>query len=226
MEGVNTLVDRAGLYVALQDFVSVDEALSARTVVPPLLKAKIGNFRPSKAEMMDTEAIYRIVFLSNLIDGPVILKVPEKGGGYGLFAHKRLEHRQGDIKDGNLITKYDGVLVDEYAPEGDYLMSNTSTRQEMDGLYGFALKNKGRWMNDDPINFNARLKANWDIRVRRARTIETGEEILINYGEQYHRPWLKADLSQCSICKVEAAVYVCNTCNQRFCSLTCSSRKK
>ena len=199
----------------------LEQILNARAQVSGPLKDEISRYRPTRMEMEDPQALERIVVLVNLLDGPVILKSGNRG--YGLFAHIPLEHAPGDVQDGDFITKYDGVPSE--TEEGDYVMENPTNGMLIDGFYGFELRNKGRWINDDRVNFNARVKANWDIRVRRGRdtrTIQPGEEILIDYGEYYDRTgWVS-----CSVCANAEVRYICEGCNEKYCSMECAQNFK
>jgi hypothetical protein len=114
------------------------------------------------------------------------------GAGNGLFANKKFE--QGDI-----VTTFGGSLIwaDEWAKLPDEMRNYAKKVREydlvIDGRVGYG-NQKGRWMNHRSKNANVEWgdlkKVSGDssgmfMPIYAKRTIEPGEEILINYGKGF-----------------------------------------
>jgi hypothetical protein len=102
------------------------------------------------------------------------------GRGHGLFADR-------DYHPGEVITTYGGRLVYGQHVQGDYVAycgNNTNS----DGSDGFQLSEKGRWINEsdrDRTIVNATLGRT----IRAQHHVKQGQEIFVDYGEQYQRSY-------------------------------------
>lgn len=170
---------------------TVDGWLALRrtlAAVDSQLQREIDAYRVTQDEVENH--LEDVVFLSNLTSmGPMVM--PSPGKGYGLFADKRYK---GSLDDrGEYVTTYGGTLIDANN-QGPYVLS-INKDFVIDGFYGFALIDKGRWINSDNDEFNAYFLRNQvhvytsEYEQRRAPRIEKGTEFLINYGDEYEGSW-------------------------------------
>ncbi len=157
---------------------TVETFLELWEKISPELAVKISNYIAKK----DDEA-WLLAYLSNLIpDSPVILWTGERRG-FGLFADKPYKSRQ-------VVTDYGGAKrgIEHY---GDYVIQYDE-KNTIDGAFGFNLKDKGRWINEDRGAKNVEIrKANpWPyVFVDYGKQVEKGEEFLWDYGPNYERTY-------------------------------------
>jgi hypothetical protein len=113
------------------------------------------------------------------------------GKGYGLFAEKEYRGSLDDV--GEYVTTYGGTPLGGYM-QGPYILE-IRFDYSIDGHHGFALSEKGRWMNNDSQNFNVYWARDRvyvytpESEYLHAPVIEKGAEILVNYGDEYEKPW-------------------------------------
>lgn len=111
----------------------------------------------------------------NRIGGPQVLFCSEKQC-FGLFADR-------DYEKGERVTTYGGVIT-LHECCGDYAAQIGPVH--VNGLYGFELQEKGRWINE----FNAQRTL---VNVELGRTVRTtqivlkGQEFFGDYGDEYVR---------------------------------------
>jgi hypothetical protein len=131
----------------------------------------------------------KIIFLANARRGPKIMKTETKG--YGLFADKYYEKY-------NIEVIYHGNIVDE-EKEGDYIVWNTDDNFGIDGLYNYRITAKGRWINEPTGNQKENMSIDeWDYEYKKCSITNTipvnkGDELLLDYGKSYKRPWLNVE---------------------------------
>jgi len=159
----------------------------------------------------------RMIFLSNLLPGPLIL--PTRTRGHGLFAEK-------DYDKTEFVTRYGG-LVGNKNVEGPYVVYNPRTKHTVDGEYDFLLSEKGRWVNEYAKKTRERKKftnvtMKYDDQGMYFRTIgikvPKGQEFFWDYGKDYDR---SAYVSECLVCQ-QIAFFVCGGCkNAQYCDTKC-----
>jgi hypothetical protein len=118
-----------------------------------------------------------LVSAVNECEGPTVV-YDEERKCYGLKAEKMYLKKQ-------LVTTYGGTLHTKER-QGDYVAYGGDVY--IDGLFGFKLKEKGRWINESDAerkNVNVQLGRN----VRAIRDIEAGEWIFADYGPDYKRDY-------------------------------------
>jgi hypothetical protein len=141
--------------------------------------------------------LLQLVFLTNLVDGPIVLGI--KGMGYGLFADKTYYPKE-------VITTYHGILHE--TPVGGAYAIDVKRKDvkrkgrfkdeiwTIDGEYGFNLGSKGRWVNEKILpngDFYQNIDLKWDNKKIEASfipfgvTIQTGEQFYWYYGTEYDR---------------------------------------
>lgn len=114
------------------------------------------------------------------------------GHGYGLFAIRNIE-------SGAIITRYGGLIYvecEDIEPEEgfkDYIMYDKQKKNWYDAGRYFFPEDAGRWINEPPygLPFLANAKVGNITEgiypLIASRTIEEGEEILLEYGPEYDR---------------------------------------
>ena len=168
--------------------IRVNDLLEQRSAFPTELAKEISEYRTTKEDMEDQMSIRKIVFLSNLVEGPFIIHTKDATKGYTLVADKR--YKGSMTRDGDLVTIYGGTIVsgDE---KSNYVVA-LGTSKFLEGKYGFVLREKGRWINENRVSPNVYMKRN-EIRVLSSElergSLEQGEEILLDYGDEYERSW-------------------------------------
>jgi SET domain-containing protein len=124
----------------------------------------------------------------NVVLGPrlIVKKSRIPGAGRGLFARKL-------IPSGSRIGYYNGVIVSR-AESSMSGFDRTYLIEDLEGNLhdGRQMGNKMRWINDPRsrflINCEFRMVDTKKIAVYAVRDIKEGEEILIDYGENYEWP--------------------------------------
>lgn len=142
-----------------------------------------------KVTKQDLDNLYKIVFLANMMGGPLVLRDPKRGG-YGLFADKDYAPLEG-------ITYYGGEEEKDGSFQGDYAIYNPTQNITINGEYGFMLHQKGRWINEFAKDEKLRTEHQnvttkiYDyenqIVFGAKKEILRGEQIFWDYGEQYDR---------------------------------------
>lgn len=123
-------------------------------------------------------------------DSPVRLEKKE-GRGYGLVAIRDIPQQSG--ARATIITDYGGVIVDSAAPVGDYVISGNA--RSWDAGRFFWPETVGRFINEPPhaekwlVNVEPRVAGDRYYFIPIARGIRQGEELFLDYGHEYTRPW-------------------------------------
>jgi len=145
---------------------AIDEILRQRRRVPVDLLSEICNYRAVDADV-DTEAAYeRLAQLVNLAPGPVVFKIASKGNSYGLVAERDYSAL------GELVSGYGGVVTLDNGADNDdnHYAITYKTGRLMDGRVGFALQEKGRWVNEpnlEPLQLEKLATISlWDVKKR------------------------------------------------------------
>lgn len=123
------------------------------------------------------------------------VKVKRSSAGLGLFADE-------DIKKGQLIIEYTGdrITADEADERGGRYLFTVNENLVIDGS---ARENTARYINHScNPNTEAEHEITEDrIYMRAAKTIEAGEEITIDYGEDYvSSEFIQKDGCKCKEC--------------------------
>lgn len=124
----------------------------------------------------------------------VVVKQTRYGAGKGLYAGE-------DIKKGAFIVEYTGKKLPNSI--ADYL----GTRYIFDLENGFSIdgspmSNKARWVNHS-CNPNAEYELDEEesrVRVLAKRSIKAGEEITVDYGDEYFNEFIKPKGCKCAAC--------------------------
>ena len=126
-----------------------------------------------------TNRITEVIFLSNVLGGPQIMKDPVRG--WGLFADK-------DYKSGKNITCYGGIRVPRDS-EGDYVAATGTGRPFIDGKYGFNIyTERGRWINESDATRSI-VNVILGERVVVVKDVKKGEQLFADYGDEYERSY-------------------------------------
>jgi len=115
----------------------------------------------------------------NRVKGPKVEWYDDKAG-YGLKADKL-------YLAGDFVTIYGGIRTEEYVP-GPYVMELNHV--SINGLYGFKLSEKGRWINEESSNEQRRIQfMNLPLNVKMiaSKNVRKGEWFFTDYGKYYVR---------------------------------------
>lgn len=138
---------------------------------------------------LNTQSLTDAVAVANVALAPDGLQVRETPGrGYGLFTTR-------PFAKGKEVTGYGGVY---YKPckkwRGDYVLSVPARQCAWDTQRYFYAHDGGRWINEPPFGQMWRVNLEGRYTGKRyyfvaARDLEAGEELFLNYGDDYEAPW-------------------------------------
>lgn len=177
---------------------------------------------------MERIPLYKIVFLVNMLDGPVVLKDAQRG--YGLFAERNYAPLEG-------VTYYGGdVFTDKPVLQGDYVIripkeiTNKPYDLTIDGRDGFLLSEKGRWVNEFARNKAKRKEAQnintkWDededrILFGTQNQVLKGQQFFWDYGEEGYDRRMYAE---CQLCGMKTW-RMCPMLGMPFCNVECRAQ--
>jgi hypothetical protein len=137
-----------------------------------------------------TQSVADIVAVVNVPLASQGLEVRETPGrGYGLFATRA-------FFKGQTLTEYGGVYHKPCGDElrGDYVLAVKVKHCAWDAERSFYAHHGGRWINEPPLGQMWRVNVEGRYTGKRyyfvaARDLAAGEELYLNYGDDYEAPW-------------------------------------
>ena len=191
----------------------IDVTLKLRSSVPPQLITLIGSYVVKQEDVSDPDKLKLIVYMCNFTPGPVIMYINHVIG-YGLFADRDYDRHKDEVTVyGGIVTRFSRIRDAEEGCRGDYAML-VDKKTCIDGLYGFKLSQKGRFINEaHNVQFDGNIRlykrqlqerenvtlvainGEGQLPVFRVKgtfglNIAKGDEFLWFYGPEYDRKWL------------------------------------